>query len=355
MKKRQCQFELLRIIAMVAIIFGHIPNYNNDFNNFFSFLLLKSYARISVNIFLMIGCWFMVDREYKSEHLLKLWGNVWLYLAPITAICYFGGIDNSIYDLITAFFPFWGRSIWYASVYMGLVLCSSILNRLWSLNQKILTRITVLSFLMVSFMCTVSTNNDGWMAQLFGFINMYILIGYYKKFVFTRMSTRINYVLLTVALGTYIGLVGIKANSFFPFLSTMATQYLYDWKSMPSILCAFGVFNFFAHISISNNKIIEWMGRGTFSAYVLHVIPSIQSVLWEKIFKIQEIGNIYIYITYMFAIAIIILIFSSMVNCLRIRTIEKMWINSHLFKGICEKIDGLIKIDRDIDLETKQK
>lgn len=65
-RERNSSFELLRIIAMLAIVFGHVAAQAFDReilstgnNNFL--LILGSGSRIGVNLFVMIGVWFLTD------------------------------------------------------------------------------------------------------------------------------------------------------------------------------------------------------------------------------------------------------------------------------------------------------
>ena len=74
---RQSNFELLRLVAMLAIVAGHfvsqsaVGHASGAAGTVAS--ILSSGPRLAVNLFLLVGCWFMVDAKFKAERLLKLY------------------------------------------------------------------------------------------------------------------------------------------------------------------------------------------------------------------------------------------------------------------------------------------
>lgn len=65
-KERSSNLELLRLLAMFCIVANHLVGQGDvlrdasGVNFLFSFFVGNA-ARISVNVFLIIGCWFMAD------------------------------------------------------------------------------------------------------------------------------------------------------------------------------------------------------------------------------------------------------------------------------------------------------
>lgn len=94
--KRDANIELLRIVSMILIIAGHLVEQNNVIEkingiSLFTALLLGSAYRIAVNIFLLIGVWFMVNKEFSARRIIVLYGEVWFYGIFLTGIVIFGG------------------------------------------------------------------------------------------------------------------------------------------------------------------------------------------------------------------------------------------------------------------------
>ena len=96
-KVRQSNMELLRIIAMTMIILGHFLGQGGVLENtsglpYAVAFLLSQGGRISVNLFLMIGCWFMCDSPFRASKVLRLWGEAFsrslLFLCGLSALIF---------------------------------------------------------------------------------------------------------------------------------------------------------------------------------------------------------------------------------------------------------------------------
>ena len=79
-KKRQVNFELLRILCMYMIVIGHCLFHGRvtaklgyGTVNYFLSYLIQSFSVVHVNCFVMIGGYFVIDRSFKSERAIKLW------------------------------------------------------------------------------------------------------------------------------------------------------------------------------------------------------------------------------------------------------------------------------------------
>ena len=85
-KERRSGLELLRIIAMLLIVFGHFCS-QSDVMKFIEphsataviVAILGNASRVSVNLFLIVAVWFMVGRDFKAERLIKTWVTVFLW------------------------------------------------------------------------------------------------------------------------------------------------------------------------------------------------------------------------------------------------------------------------------------
>lgn len=88
---RQSSFELLRLLAIIAVVLGHFirqsgladtaTGANAIINTF-----LGSGGRISVNVFLLLGSWFMVDATFRLRRIVRLYLEVVFYSIPITLL-----------------------------------------------------------------------------------------------------------------------------------------------------------------------------------------------------------------------------------------------------------------------------
>ena len=89
--QRQSNIELLRIFAILMVVMGHFirqsglleseTGINSTVN-----VLFGSGGRIAVNVFLLIGSWFMVDSTFRPGKALRLYLETVFYCIPITLL-----------------------------------------------------------------------------------------------------------------------------------------------------------------------------------------------------------------------------------------------------------------------------
>lgn len=77
-KKRQVNFELLRILCMYMIVIGHCLFHGRvtaklgyGTVNYFLSYFIQSFSVVHVNCFVMIGGYFAIDRSFKSERVIN--------------------------------------------------------------------------------------------------------------------------------------------------------------------------------------------------------------------------------------------------------------------------------------------
>ena len=97
-KKRQVNFELLRILCMYMIVIGHCLFHGRvtaklgyGTVNYFLSYLIQSFSVVHVNCFVMIGGYFAIDRTFRSGRAVKLWRQVAFYSIGIFFLAAFSG------------------------------------------------------------------------------------------------------------------------------------------------------------------------------------------------------------------------------------------------------------------------
>ena len=101
MAKRQSNFELLRIVAMLMIVFHHFA-YHGAFNydstsisiSYFWYSLIIMGGKIGVNIFILISAYFLIlSSGINFKKIFKIIGQVLFY--SILFLTPRGGIYNT--------------------------------------------------------------------------------------------------------------------------------------------------------------------------------------------------------------------------------------------------------------------
>ena len=103
------------------------------------------WGRVGVNLFLMIGCYFMVDQKFRMSKILTLWSELWIYsvvFSFVTLCCNKG--EFSFGFIKRAIFPFLSGQCWFFSIYIILILLSPFLNYLFKMERRMFTRFVLI-------------------------------------------------------------------------------------------------------------------------------------------------------------------------------------------------------------------
>ena len=153
---RNSSIELLRIIAMIMIVFYHFAVHGGfqwdasavPLTRFwYNFIIMG--GKIGVDIFVIISGYYLINNNnacLKLDKIVKFVGQVFFYSMVIYLVFVLTGLhDIGINSLIKAMFPLTFSQWWFASTYFVLFLLHPFLNRLLiKLNvflNKLLTKL----------------------------------------------------------------------------------------------------------------------------------------------------------------------------------------------------------------------
>ena len=185
---RNSNIELLRILSMFAIIAGHFVGQSGTFEyslcvNDYLLTLISSGCRIAVNVFLLIGVWYMVNAKFSAARLLKMYGQLYLYTSIFTIFALI--IDYKEVPLkliIYGFMPFIGRELWFASSYLCLLIFKPFLDLILQWDKKRLISFSILFFVFLSLLSTMLSEQQGFLCDTVWFASVYLVIGTIKKY-----------------------------------------------------------------------------------------------------------------------------------------------------------------------------
>lgn len=352
--KRESNFELLRIIAMLLIIAGHFVTQSGaleattGINHWFAASVGMGH-RMAVNLFVLIGTWFMVDLDFKPSRIIRLYGTVWFYSVLITLICKVCKVPVSMEEFVSAFFPVIRRAVWFASVYIGLMLLSPFLRKFRLLTLEIQRKAIIVLFLLVCVECTLSTFMDTYLCALTWFIFLYLFMCYHKECVKRDCSilkwNKIWYLLIGVAV--YAAMIAAEGICYtfadrVPVLSmgrSLVIQYLSDYKSIPNFLSAFCIFLFFENWRMRKIRLINVFAGATFGVYVIHQIPVFYMFLWKNLCDCDAWINDRMFPLYTLAVIFCVFVAGVVIDQIRTVVFEPFWLHSPLFRWINRKMD----------------
>jgi surface polysaccharide O-acyltransferase-like enzyme len=341
---RSSGIELLRIFAILAVVTEHFirqsgllsgPNANSLINAF-----LGSGGRISVNIFVMIGAWFLVDKPFKAERPIRLYLEVVFYSIPLTFAMLVLGDYGSLQFVAQGLVPFFGRAVWFATAYISLILLSPFLNRVFTLPPQQQRLLMALLFVLYCLVASVpSFTALDYIADFSWFCVLYLFVGWAKHAaILDRITCRRR--CLAAALLLYAFLCTL---SVIPRLEWVGAYWLDNIKSLPNALCATLVFLFFLKSDIGTIRGINWCARSVFAVYIVHQVPAFQHFEWSHLTSLLNLTN-HSGVFRAFGIlggACLVTFAISAIDFIRIAYLEPRYMNAAPIKRLAAFLDGL--------------
>ncbi len=350
---RNSNIELLRILSMFAIIAFHFSRQSGTVEytlcvNDFLLSLIGNGGSIAVNVFLLIGVWYMVDSKFSAARNLKMYFQLYFYSSLLTIVALI--IDYkavSLKYLIYGFVPFIGRALWFASSYLWLLTFKPFLDLILQWEKKKLTVFTTLFFILMSLFSTILTTQDGSVVDTVWFGLIYLVIGTIKKYPpkLNKLKWKGIYSLILFAVG-YTALAAIRFfvtvnkgdNIIFKALGRATHTYILDIKSFPNILLAGLIFHFFITMKPHASKLINSVSKSTFSVYIIHQVPAFFPIMWPTFFNTTAwlpAHNVLYVIFVVFAVFTV----CSIIDIPRRKWLEPAFSKTKFFKFLTAKIE----------------
>lgn len=317
---RDSNFELLRILSMLAIVAGHFAGQSGlflegtEYNQYIG-ILFGSGSRIAVNLFLMIGMWFMVDTNFRIRRFFSIWTESIFWTVSISLIMLIISPNFTVLkQAIKGFLPIFGSSHWFISSYLVIILLSPFLQKIK--NTLTLKEQKILLFILLTYygINTLIIHKNDYYDSIPWFITIYFLIGYLKITLLKNPLKKSLRFLLSVFF-IYFLFVFFRCLEDYSFSSHLITiiinkiglfahYFLSDFRSLPNLLCALCVFCFFRSINIGRLFIINLFAAGSLSVYIIHQIPAFYNFLWRDIFMASYFSKSNFYFFYFIGVII---------------------------------------------------
>lgn len=341
-KKRQVSIELLRIIAMIMIVFHHFAIHSEAiFDTGLNipklwYNLINIGGKIGVNIFILISGYFLVDNndlKINFKKLLKFWSQIIFYSISIFILfaLILGPKIVSFNNIVPSFFPITFSNWWFASAYFVLYLLHPYINKfLKSLNKSNFQLFLIITTIIWSVIPTFTTSKFQ-SNNLIWFFYLYSISSYIKIYGLNQKFKTKHYIIvflllfiLTYSSTIVFAILGTKWDIF-----NKHSTYFFGIEKINILFCSICLFMIFSLIKIRYIKFINYVASCTFAIYLIHDHAFIRNFLWIDLFKNAEHFSSTSIIPY--SIAVVILVF---VGCLFIEIIRKILFDKIIFKFI---------------------
>ena len=357
-KERQSNIEVLRILSMLMIIGHHFALHGRfDYSQYNAQLvdvekvlvIFQAFGKIGVDIFVLIGAYFLVGRKYKSSRIVNLLLVSTFYSTAIYILFVTFNLDiRSDFSNENIWLPFPGiSSYWFVWSYIVMLIFMPVLNiALKNMTKKqlqcFLIALSIIWILIPKLNVYFPGKLDFWVEHLgysdgIFFIYLYLVAAYLKLYPSKlTKSLWLNGITLLIAIALmYLSIVTpINKAALHPNLYSLNSAMLQEY-SVLTVVVSVAIFNIFANINLGRIKFINWIAASTFAVYLIHDNSLVRSVLWGYVdnSKIKNAYDMFLYgmkeIALIFAVCVVIDI---------IRRLLLGW----LFNWLTQKIGGLL-------------
>lgn len=350
-KKRQANFELLRIIAMMMVIVLHYIIKGNMAVKLSAdgsvmnhiWWLIDGFCNVAVNVYVLISGYFLVEAKWRVSKLVKLVCQVLFYsiLAgllmyalgdmlelPYISSAYSAAATDGGYNLTTwlnVLLPIEYEHYWFATAYVVMYMLSPVLAiAVKQMEQKQLG--TVIIALLCFFCLPKSINpylipTDSYGYDFGWFICLFLIAGYIRLYGIKLLDTKKKCVLLYVAsvcvnfgICALCGAICRKTGKLEYY---MDMTYAYNYFLV--LISSVALFYAFTYIRIPEGKTADAVCRIaplTFGVYLLHENVGIR-LIWPYLLGSNKMTNPAAEILHMIFSVAVVFTAGCLVDCVR--------------------------------------
>lgn len=353
-KTRDSNIELLKVIAIIIIVFAHnAPESNNVFLRgevpfLFDtaiatrdwkklFIIFNFYmAQLANCIFYVCSSFFLVDdNNTKIKKILHIWVDVFFFSALYAIILkiVYPEIASSVFA--KQFLPISLTSYGFISCYLVLYAIHPLLNKIiYSFSKRTLAGIIIAGVVAYCLVDFVIPGDSFFYSGLIGAAIIYCIVAYMKLYLKEYCAKlKLNFLVLLANMVLLIVLIlvsdylGLKINAL--------SHIMKHWRSFRNpliFLCALSLFNIFRKLKFEN-KYVNCISSCSLLIYVIHENP-----LFREYVRTDYFGWVYRTFTYehllMWDTVLAVL---SFLGSLLIALLYKRTIQPLLYK-ICDKV-----------------
>lgn len=348
--QRKSNFELLRVICMLLIIWGHLTNIYSVNEpilglTYIETNFIKSLVRVAVNIFILISGYFSIS--FKGTRILKLGQQTCFYSITLLILTIIINKHTVHFYDITFLCPILCNKYWFITIYIILYVLSPILNKLAETTSKNnFKSILVIGFFILYIWHTISyiiftdrpINDAGY--GIPNFIYLYLLGRYIK------IHCNLSYIQYNFLLWYFINTILLFIfQLFYSYIIGFSFTALYAYNTIFMFLGAITLFLFFTKLNIGYNVFINKWAKYCLAVYVIHEHPIFKNLIYDFL-QITHISPIW-FIPYSLFVSIIMYFTFALVEQVRLYFFDKIEnkMNNRIMQTeIAQNIERKIKL-----------
>lgn len=357
MSARKSNIELLRIICILMIIsFHYVYKGGFQFDGFtineFFVKIFWMFGELGVNIFVLITGYFLIHGRFRFKKLVLLIFEVLFYhLVTIVLASRVGMYDLPVNwrTFVLEFFPVTRSYYWLITVYILIYILSPYLNMFAKmLSKRDYIKFLTIVLLLWSVIPTVfglfynTTESLLYYNRFIWLIIVYFIGAYIRLHSLNLFKNRGRAVVISFLLIVGSILFIEKFEEYFWMIGTYETAYFWTPNSVLMILLSVSMFDFFLHMDIPYNGLINKLASTTLGIYILHDGVFVY-YLWHVIFKNAQYQESKFLLLHILFATVIIFVAGACIDLLRQCFIEKNIARLWDLQSFCNLRAGIFK------------
>lgn len=358
--KRQSNFELLRILAIVSVVVSHIswhgfstPSHAYSYiDGIVNRVILQclNIGSLGVDIFIMISGFFLIksSKGIDLKKIMNLIAIVWFYSVMIYLILG-PGISGGWSEILHAILPITYGSNWFVTVYIITYLLSPYINKSLMFCDEKEKRKKIFLILIGTMLFFWSFTHTFLMTECFAsdvplFLMLYIIGGYlrlYGQVYSTRILTTCFFVLCLIWI-----LLPILANLSGILYVQEHITYFYAKNSLLTISISAVCVLLFSKLKITS----AWINRIAKYAFPIYLISDnywVRIWIYSDVLKCRDFSNSQILLFVILVDSLIIVFSCIVIDCMRTKILAHNVVKLTLVKKTYIYLDELsIKINK---------
>ncbi|MDE6740276.1 MAG: acyltransferase [Lachnospiraceae bacterium] len=342
--KRQANFELLRIVAMLMIIVLHYLNkselvllYTQEHSAVnYTAQLIEAFCIVAVNCYVLLSGYFLVESAWKLERVVSLVAQVLFYslMIPVVLICV--GVvaagELSVYDWLNYVLPIETEHYWFATAYLIMYLFAPLLaagvKAVERRTLQMIISVMALYFCVWKSVLPASLATDRYGYDYGWFLFLFLVAAYIRLYDLPKLEKKRNAAILYVgmSLGIFVLTVvsGILAEVLPPFAYYMDMPDTYN--HILCLLSSIGMFMLFKDMKSWEGKsaaVIRHLAPYTFGVYLLHEHILVR-YRWMHWLGVDTVWGSWKFIPHMIGCVVIVYAAGTVVD----------WVRAWIFRGV---------------------
>lgn len=338
-RKRQANFELLRIVAMFMIIILHylvkgnvaVPFEDNDsIVNYFAWLL-EAFCIVAVNCYVLISGYFMVESVWKPGRVLSLLCQILFYALLIPCVMMAVGAIPAgrmgIYDWIGCLLPVETEHYWFATSYLLLYLFAPFLTA--GIRQMEKRQLQMVLGMLLGFfslgktIVPVKLVTDSYGYSFGWFLCLFVTAGYIRRYGISFLEKKAHAALLYVF--ACLAIWGLAIASHWMAGTIDAFSYYenmpYTYNHLFCLAGAVALFYLFKNSQVKEGqaaKVIRMLAPYTFGVYLLHEHVLVRYE-WMRWLGVKQVAGTWRFVPHMIGCVLLVYVAGTVIDMIRTR------------------------------------